>query len=203
MRTFLAVIFTAYVTLIFGISLGAWLQADADFWPSLKLCLYGWLLYVPWAKIAPYAPIATAAIALVTAIVAIRAIFLQRDIARRRAAIDFFLKTEMDETIIALYNKFKNNSSKFRRWAEAENPRSDPDYHDARAFLNICELIAVGVNHGAFSDTVSFAYWCDVICDSYKSASPLIERIRRTPDLGSRYTYTDLEKLHKAWVKKN
>jgi hypothetical protein len=35
---------------------------------------------------------------------------VQMHIARRRASIDFFLKTEMDKTVIDLYNKFKANA---------------------------------------------------------------------------------------------
>src|SRR5215831_13768055 len=44
------------------------------------------------------------------------------------------------------------------------------DYDDIRAFFNICELIAVGVNKGAFSKSVSEAYWGDVIPEVYKTA---------------------------------
>jgi hypothetical protein len=33
--------------------------------------------------------------------------WVQMHIARRRASIDFFLKTEMDKTVIDLYDKFK------------------------------------------------------------------------------------------------
>ena len=41
------------------------------------------------------------------------------------------------------------------------------EYKDARTFLNICELIAVGVNKGAFSESVSKAYWGDVLPNAY------------------------------------
>ena len=36
--------------------------------------------------------------------------WVQMHIARRRASIDFFLKTEMDKTVIDLYNKCKANA---------------------------------------------------------------------------------------------
>src|SRR6266446_1306544 len=57
------------------------------------------------------------------------------------------------------------------------------------AFLNICELIAVGIKKRAFSKSVSKAYWGDVIPKSYRDAKQLIDDIRRTPEEGSRYTY--------------
>src|SRR5215471_29525 len=76
------------------------------------------------------------------------------------------------------------------------------DYDDIRAFLNICELIAVGVNKGAFSKSVSEAYWGDVIPEAYQTAKQLVNNIRTTPGEGSRYTYVNLEKLAKRWAKR-
>ena len=76
------------------------------------------------------------------------------------------------------------------------------EYHDIRAFLNICDLIAVGINEGAFSDRVSSAYWGDVLPDSYRDAEPLIKQIRSTPGEGTAHTYADLEKLCKKWSSK-
>jgi hypothetical protein len=116
-----------------------------------------------WEVAAKLAPIATALIALGAATIAWLAILTQRDIARRRAAVDFFLKTEMDGTIIDLYNKFKRNAPSISRLTRSQ-------YDDVRAFLNICELISVGVNQGAFSEEVSYAYWGDVLPNTYKTA---------------------------------
>jgi hypothetical protein len=67
--------------------------------------------------------------------------------------------------------------------------------------LNICELIAVGIKR-TFSESVSYAYWGDVIPQSYRTAQHLITVIRNTPEEGSRYTYEDLEKLAEKWSKK-
>jgi hypothetical protein len=47
-----------------------------------------------WETIAKIAPIGTALIALLAAIIALGAIWTQMHIARRRASIDFFLKTD-------------------------------------------------------------------------------------------------------------
>ena len=59
--------------------------------------------------VAPLAPIVTACIALIAALIALVAIWAQMHIAKRRASIDFFFKTEMDKTAIDLYNKFKTH----------------------------------------------------------------------------------------------
>jgi hypothetical protein len=153
--------------------------------------------------VAKLAPIGTALIALSAAIIALLAILAQMHIARRRAAIDFFLKTEVDRTAIDLYKTFK---AKAPLITSIPDPVLDVErrnaYEDIRAFLNICELIAVGVRKRAFSKSVSKAYWGDVIPSSYQTAKQLIDDIRRTPGEGSRYTYIDLEKVAKKWAAK-
>jgi Domain of unknown function (DUF4760) len=154
-----------------------------------------------WETIAKIVPIGTALIALIAAMIALGAIWAQMHVARRRASIDFFLKTEIDKTVIDLYNKFKANAQSI---AFVPDPLdlTRSDYEDIRAFLNICELIAVGVNKGAFSKSVSEAYWGDVIPNAYQTAKQLINNIRNTPGEGSRYTYVNLEKLAKRWAKR-
>ena len=104
---------------------------------------------------------------------------------------------------IDLYKTFK---AKARLITSIPDPVLDVErrnaYEDIRAFLNICELIAVGVRKRAFSKGVSKAYWGDVIPSSYQTAKQLIDDIRRTPGEGSRYTYIDLEKVAKKWAAK-
>jgi hypothetical protein len=154
-----------------------------------------------WETIAKLAPLGTALIVLIAAIIVLGAMWVQMHIARRRASIDFFLKTEMDKTVIDLYNKFKANAPSI---AFVPDPLdlTRRNYDDIRPFLNICELIAVGVNKGAFSKSVSEAYWGDVIPEAYQTAKQLINNIRTTPGEGSRYTYVNLEKLAKRWGKR-
>ena len=154
-----------------------------------------------WEAIAKIAPIGTALIALIAAMIALGAIWAQMHIARRRASIDFFLKTEIDKTVIDLYNKFKANAPSIA-FVPGPVDLTRSDYEDIRAFLNVCELIAVGVNNGAFSKSVSEAYWGDVVSNAYQTAKQLINNIRNTPGEGSRYTYVNLEKLAKRWAKR-
>jgi Domain of unknown function (DUF4760) len=166
--------------------------------PNLMECITDFNCLETVAKLAP---IGTASIALLAALIALGAIWAQMYIARRRASIDFFLKTEMDKTTIDLYNKFKAHGPSIT--SMPTTPHGWQDYRDYRAFLNICELIAVGVNKRAFSKSVSKAYWGDVIPDSYQRTKELIECIRKTPGEGSRLTYVDLEKLAKRWGAKD
>lgn len=166
----------------------------------LVILIYGYWQFFQRSDAAEIAPMVTAGVALSAALVACVSIYAQRDIARRRASIDFFLKTEMDERALGYYREFKAISrEEFQTWANDPNFAEQPRYHDVRAFLNICELIAVGIHEKAFSERVSYAYWGDVLPQTLESARPLIARIRATPGEGTRHTYSDLERLCRNW----
>lgn len=136
------------------------------------------------------------------AAIALLAIAAQRDIARRRAAIDFFLKTEMDAGIIELYRKFKKSVPTLASVQSMASFTKTKKYHDIRAFLSICELIAVGVNEKAFSERVSLLYWGDVLPQTYRDAKPLIDYVRKILGEGTENTCIELEKLCTKWAKK-
>lgn len=148
-------------------------------------------------------PLVTVIIGLIAAVTAVIALLTQRNIARRRTAIDFFLKTETEEKLIDAYNDFKSLVPDIPVIAARANLRyGDPDHRKIRKWLNLCELISVGVNLKAFSNKVSVDYWADVIKEAYESSLPLIQRIRTTPHLGSANTLIQLELLYSRWRKR-
>ena len=63
---------------------------------------------------ARYAPMVTAAVAVLAFGSAICGIGVQRSIARKRAAIDFFLKTEMDEKMWDAYHNSRKGFGALR-----------------------------------------------------------------------------------------
>jgi hypothetical protein len=149
------------------------------------------------------AQLITTGIAIVAAVIAVVSIRDQRGIARRRAALDFFLKTQMDDTGIKLYNDFKRIAPGIAAAVSMESFVTTADHERVRAFLNICELIAVGINERVFSERVSYAYWGDVLPWSYQAAEPLIKYVRQRPGDGTAATYRDLEKVATAWAGRN
>jgi hypothetical protein len=146
-------------------------------------------------------PLTTAVIALIAATVALIALFIQRDTARRRAAIDFFLKTEMDNDLIDAYNDFNDLVPQIA--AIISRPalsKRDTDYKKLIKWLNICELLAVRVNLGAFSERVAYGYWGYVLPDAFQEGWLFIQCVRTTPDLGGGpETFSDLQKLCRKW----
>jgi hypothetical protein len=61
-----------------------------------------------WLKlhILPVARLITASIASIAGIVAVISIIVTKQLARRHAAIDFFLKTETDKSIVEVFQRF-------------------------------------------------------------------------------------------------
>lgn len=173
-----------------------WIWAD-------EAAKYGvWLFQMaekrPWV-----APFATATIGFIGALTAIIAIHIQRDVARRRAAIDFFMKTDLDPVVDTLYRTFRDTTDRLvdteitkEKFAEYIRTKH---YKDLKQYLNIMELCATGVKYGALSRRVTKAYWGDWLPVAYKRAAPLIRYMRITESEGDSTTYQDLEWLARKW----
>ena len=73
------------------------------------VCLGAFVVYVWHSRddIAKVAPAATALVAFCALVVALCSLGNQKSIARKRAAIDFFLKTELDDKLLDAYAKYK------------------------------------------------------------------------------------------------
>jgi uncharacterized protein DUF4760 len=162
-----------------------------------------WGFYLPLETLqeaARLAPLGTAAIALAAAVIALSAMYVQRDTAKRRAAIDFFLKTEMDEKLIEAWTRFQELTPKIPSMiSRPEIKVTDQDFRELTKWLNICELIATAVNLDAFSERVSRHYWEYVLPDSFFDARLFIMHMRGTPKLGGPKTYIELQKLAERW----
>jgi hypothetical protein len=163
-----------------------------------------WLAGYPlssWEEAAKIAPIGTAAIAAVAVSIAFAAMLLQKDIAKRRAAIDFFLKSEMDPASITAYENFEKVAANAAQLVAQQGfGKTHPDYAHFRHWLNVCELIAVGVNKDAFSERVALDYWGDVLPTTFNDAKPFITFVRetyKTPE-----SFVDLETLVKRWTER-
>ncbi|MCK1293050.1 DUF4760 domain-containing protein [Bradyrhizobium sp. 30] len=123
---------------------------------------WGWAIYdtVHFAanKLLPYAPLITPCVAIVVGGIAFYSIHVTRTIARRRATIDFFLKTEADSSIVKLFQAFDYHVEAVSKQinggkALKEVVKSD-EYKTVHACLNIHELIAVGIANKVFDEKV-------------------------------------------------
>jgi hypothetical protein len=156
---------------------------------------------VGWDWLAAHAPIATACIALVAAIIAGLAIWVQRSIARQRASIDFFVKTEMDRTMLDAHENYLKGVAALK--ASAGNTTTmaafekTPEYQYVRTYLNIHELIAVAINKKVFDDDVCYHFWSDTLVRHCIEADAVFKLLRRSPEAHA--TYHDLKILFARW----
>jgi hypothetical protein len=103
------------------------------------------LIYLPTPKtfldrVLRYAPLLTPTVGSIAAAIAIAAISAQKSIARKRAAVDFFLKTDLDHDMLDAYTAFETARKKFNALAASggsvkdflENSETEKDYKRLR-----------------------------------------------------------------------
>jgi hypothetical protein len=141
----------------------------------------------------------TAIIAVAAGIIAIVSIRIQRDVARKRAALDLFLKTSTDSAVVSMVSAYVEAFKKIRDPKRPPGPMViEPEDQSAIiSYLNILELIAVGVHNGVLDERVCFEFWSDQVVARYSEARPVIEELRKT--VASRFVFIDLEELSKRW----
>jgi hypothetical protein len=148
--------------------------------------------------IVPYAQIGTAFVATAALVVATWSLLTQKAVARRRAAIDFFLKTEMDEKMLAAYNIYVASKAKISLSPDMKEFFQTADYDHVRTYLNILELMAVGVHNNTFDERICYVYWHDFVRGAVSYCRPLLDYLRTLPSGG--FSYGDLVRLEKRWT---
>jgi hypothetical protein len=143
----------------------------------------------------------TAVVALGAAAIAVYSITVQRQIARKRATIDFFLKVSMDKESLETYEMFKVQIDKFHSSFNYDIYIKTTPYIKVRIWLNICELISVGINRKVFDDRLAFDCWGDVLPWCYDQCEPLIQSFRAHD--GSELSYIDLQTVAHRWKAKS
>ena len=151
---------------------------------------------------AQLAPMATATVALTAVVVATIGIAVQRIIARKRAAVDIFLKTEMDKHLVEAWDALELAVVELRAASSVESFCSESRYKEhylnMRRYLSIHELIAVGIKNRMFDEGICFDFWGDAIERHFKSTCDVIEYIRRQPHHLT--PFLEFERLSLRWI---
>jgi Domain of unknown function (DUF4760) len=147
----------------------------------------------------------TAIVALGALIAAGISIKSQREIARKRAATDFFLKTEMDHENLESHKKYTRALAKLASIVESngeiQNDFAESDeYWAIRDYLNLHELMAVGILKNVFDDHVCHDFWAGELLRAYHGAMPLIDYVQSLP--GQQGTYVEMIKVANDWEEK-
>lgn len=150
------------------------------------------------AKIADdYASLVTAIIAFGALATAIWSLYAQKRTARRRAAIDFFLKTEMDKELLEAWDRFNKAVDLLKQEPDINTFAKREEYKHIRAYLNVHELLATGVNNKVFDRRVAYDFWSDTFLNAVTDAQRVITHARSAPH--SDYTYLELINLDRRW----
>jgi len=157
----------------------------------------GWKMF-DWGTVPQWLTAFIAGGALIAAAVSIRS---QREIARKRAATDFFLKTEMDRDTLASHKKFVEASTHLRSLMDEARPFDEfvgtAHYFAMRDYLNLHELIAVGINNEVFDDAVCYDFWSGELKRAFDDTGRFITHIQTLP--GERGSYVEMVKLAVRW----
>ena len=147
------------------------------------------------------APAITALVALAAAAIALWSISAQRSIARKRAAIDFFLKTETDSYMLNAWGQFEKARDLAKDCTDIPAFKKTPHWQALRNYLNLHELMAVAVNKQVLDESVCFNFWRGELHRAYRDSRRVIEYIQSQPD--EKQTYTELVKLYSDWSKRS
>lgn len=110
-----------------------------------------------WAEeIAKLAPIGTMLIALVAATIALRSLRAQRDIARKRAALDLMLKIITEKTMIDFRLKAGAALAAHEERDSDEKFASSEHLAVLRGIIEFLELVAVGIKTKVVDEDICF-----------------------------------------------
>jgi hypothetical protein len=176
------------------------------------VCEYVHLLS-QWLKIhiLPVAPLLTPLVATVAGLIAWYSNHDTRSTARKRAAIDFFLKTDMDTGMVAAHKSFQDalkNLADHERtgksmdaFCKGEDGLYTTPYLAITGYLNIHELVAVGIKNKVFDKNVCYNFWSDALVHHAKLANKLIDF--ESSAVGWEASFLELRKLSVKWEKRN
>jgi hypothetical protein len=170
------------------------------------LCGYVHLLS-QWLKLhlLPFAPLITVMVASIAGLIAVYSIHVTRSVARKRAAIDFFLKTEMDAGMLASHLAFEEAVINLKQHLSERKSiekfcEGGKIYKDIRTYLNVHELVAVGIKNKVFDGDVCYNYWSDALVRHTDATYKLIEH--ESSAEGGEASYLELRNLSEKWKKR-
>ena len=166
-----------------------------------------------WLKIhlLPFGPLFTPLVASVAGAIALYSIHVTRSVARKRAAVDFFLKTDMDKTMVDAHTAFQKalkpmeahacSGKSMESFCKDAEGFYTADYLAITSYLNIHELVAMGIKNKVFDEEVCYNFWSDALVQHANDAHRLIEY--ESSIKGSEAAFLELRSLKVKWERRN
>ena len=92
----------------------------------------------------------------------------------------------MDEKMLKAYDLYVESKAKMPSSSSMKEFYRTEDCDHVLDYLNILELMAVGIHHNTFDQRICFVYWCDFIKESVADCRA--------------HSYEDLVRLEKRWT---
>jgi hypothetical protein len=106
----------------------------------------------------------------------------------------------MDKAVVETLHAYEDSIKKFEKHGDLKTLYEDTDeYRRVCAYLNINELIAVGVDKKLLDEDLSYDFWSDELIGAYKDAKAVIEFMRKKED--TPFSYITLEKIYERWAR--
>jgi hypothetical protein len=156
-----------------------------------------------WLKIhiVPIAPLITPTVAIIAGVVAVASIVITMSIARKRAAIDFFLKTDMDAgTALKALEKHEAEGKTIETFVKGEDGADTAEYKNLITYLNVHELVAVGIKNKVFNHDVCYNFWSDALVRHTDKTRKVIEY--EATSEGGEASFLELRTLSITWKKR-
>ena len=108
----------------------------------------------------------------------------------------------MDKAVIDAYHDYEDALERFSRHGDVKKLYEDEvEFRKVTAFLNVQELIAVGIKSQLLDDRLCYDFWSDELIDAYQHGKALIEYMREKD--GSPFSYKDLEAIYHDWKRRD
>jgi hypothetical protein len=163
---------------------------------------HGEIVMIDWGTVPQWLTAGIAGGALGAAVISITS---QRETARKRAAVDFFLKTDLDANMLQAHADFESALKKLKKYAAdggsvrgfADGTETENDYKKILRYLNVHELVAVGIKNKVFDDRVCYNFWSDAMVRHVKEAGGVIQY--EIDEGGSDALFLELRRLSTRW----
>ena len=117
--------------------------------------------------------------------------------------MDFFAKTEMDRDTLEAHKDFTEAVKKLKESlieGKMNSFENTKEYWDIRDYLNLHELMSVGLMQEVYDDKVCYFFWSGELERAYTDTRPLIEYVQTLPD--QKGTYVELVKVAWRWAER-
>jgi hypothetical protein len=84
----------------------------------------------------------------------------------------------MDDKLLLAYDKYRSAIVALDGATDLELFCQTDEYHHVRSYLNIIELMAVGIESKTLDERICYVFWYGLVLDAMASAARLIDHIQ-------------------------